>query len=163
MEYPYYIVPVVEQYRKLDPKSEEAKKLSRKITANIGDLAALRLVLGIDPPEFGRFYPDMNPVTPDTLDTIDSFLDKFGGEITPMVYVPGDPDESSEDDQDKKFNEEFPQTFSLLVKDKRFEEALKLIERQNLINPQKSIYFALQIRFLKKLMAIENFRKQTNG
>ena len=78
---PYYIVADVERYKTLSPESEKAKKLARKISVNIGDYAALRLVLGIDPPEFARFYPDMETASPTTIDTIDSFLDKFGGNL----------------------------------------------------------------------------------
>ena len=147
--YPYYIVPDVEKYQQLDPHSEEAQKLSRRIAANIGDYAALRLVLGIDPPEFARFYPDMDTHTPTTFDTINSFLDKFGTELPATGYVA----EEKGKDPD----------LSTLLKEKRYREALKLIEGQNLNNTEKSIYFAHQIRFLKKLIAIENYKNQTNG
>ena len=145
--YPYYIVPDVERYRQLDPDSEEARRLSRKIAANIGDIFTLRQVLRIDPPEFAKFYPDMETSTPTTMDTIDSFLDKFGGDLKPAGYVP----EEEEKDPDS------------LIKEKRYEAALQLIEAQNLNNPQKSIYFAHQIRFLKKLIAIENYKNLTKG
>lgn len=154
---PYYIVPAVEEYRKLDPDSEEAKKLSRIIAANIGDYASLRLILGIDPPEFARFYPDMENNTPTTLDTIDSFLEKFGANLPEnpmpeesMAYVL---EEEPEREPDLK----------TLMKEQRYEEALKFIEAQNLINPQKSVYFALQIRFIKKLMALKSYKNKTKG
>ena len=132
---PYYIVPDVELYKKLDPQSEEAQSLARKIAVNIGDLPTLRLILGIDPPEFARFYPDMEPATPDTFDAIDTFLDKFGA-----------PSESP--------------SLSNLISEHKYQQALQLIESQNLNNPQKSIYFAHQMRFLKKLIAIEKYKKQ---
>ena len=198
---PYYIVPLVEEYRQLDPKSERAKTLSRKISANIGDYASLRLVLGIDPEEFARFYPDMEMATPSTMDTIDSFLDKFGKDLPPAGYVPempseaeaADPDNSSapleaaepvnplsgveeeaqpsmmeyslEDDYENESGPAEAATDDLasLMKSKRYEEALQFIERQNLNNTEKSIYFAHQMRFLRKLIALETFKQQRKG
>ena len=164
LKYPYYIVPQVEEYKKLNPSSEEAKELARLIAANVGDIAALRLILGIDPPEFARFYPDMETSTPSTLDTIDAFLDQFGEKsgVTPPIIaeigneIPPTPFDKSEDlpSQDLKY----------LLKQHHYQEALMLIERQNLNNTEKSIYFAHQIRFIKKLMAIENYKnKLTKG
>lgn len=38
-----------------------------------------------------------------------------------------------------------------LIKNKKYEEAIPILEKLNLINPKKSIYFADQIRFLKKI------------
>ena len=159
MEYPYYIIPDIEEYRKLDPESEEAKILSRRIAANIGDHEVLRRVLGKDTPEVADYYPDLQNNTPSTLDTIDSFLDKFGGNISSDGYLLGN-DDIKEVVEEK---EELPDTFQDMVKKGLFEEAIQLIERQNLNNPQKSIYFAHQISFLKKLMAINKYRKQTQG
>ena len=127
--------------------------LARKISANIGDYASLRLILGIDPPEFARFYPDMEIATPSTFDTIDSFLDKFGQksvEVTADAY-------------ELAYEEEPESDFGSLMKEHRYKDALMLIEAQNLNNPQKSIYFAHQIRFLKKLIAIQNYRNKTQG
>ena len=165
MKYPYYIVPAVEEYRKLNPDSEEAKKLSRLIAANVGDLASLRLIIGIDPPEFAKFYPDMENVTPTTMDTIDSFLDKFGKNLPDDPLVKGAGEYRIEEEimaEDEEPQEE-KENFRKLIKEKKYEEALQFIEHQNLNNPQKSIYFALQIRFIKKLMAIEKYRKLTKG
>ena len=146
MNAPYYIVPYIERYQELEPDSEEAKKLSRLIAANIGDYAALRLILGIDPPEFARFYPDMEASTPSTIDTIDSFLDKYGANSPSEGFFandkPGEPE------------------LDALIKEHKYQEALELIQLQNLNNPNKSIYFAHQMRFLKKLIAIDNFRNK---
>ena len=176
MKYPYYIVPEIEEYRKLDPNSEEARKLSRFIAANIGDYASLRLVLGIDPPEFARFYPDMETATPSTMDTIDSFLDKFGGNLPhDSEPVPGfsgyvledipvtDEADSEVDETEVLEDSEDTENLGNLIKNKKYLEALQLIERQNLNNPQKSIYFALQIRFIKKLMALKSYKNKTKG
>lgn len=40
----------------------------------------------------------------------------------------------------------------LLIKNKKYEEAIGVLEELNLINPKKSVYFADQIRFLKKII-----------
>lgn len=168
----YYIVPDIEQYKRLPKDSDKAKALSRKIAANIGDYASLRLILGIDPPEFAHFYPDMEVSTPSTFDTIDSFLDKFGTETPPAEPIAWTPDNNDTpaaeynlaDEKEKKSKETgenekpFKDIFSKLVKEQRYQEALEFIEQENLKNPNKSIYFAHQIRFLKKLIAIHNHR-----
>lgn len=174
MNPPYYIVPIVEEYRKLDPESEEAGRLGRLIVANVGDYASLRLILGIDPPEFARFYPDMETTTPSTLDTIDSFLDKFG-KLPDQSLMGRNMEEYNLEDLEAESTspndyipeeagaEEPPLDFSSLMKGKHYEEALKFIESQNLNNPDKSVYFAHQIRFLRKLIAINKYRNQTKG
>lgn len=39
-----------------------------------------------------------------------------------------------------------------LIREKKYSEAIEILEGLNLINPKKSIYFADQIRFLKKII-----------
>ncbi|MCH5228668.1 MAG: hypothetical protein J1F12_01570 [Muribaculaceae bacterium] len=156
MNAPYYILPYIEEYKSLDPESPEAQALSRKIAANIGDYASLRLILGIDPPEFAKFYPDMETASPSTFDTIDSFIQKFGKNDTGTgAYVI-----ESEEIAAAPKEETQPTDLSNLIKQKKYKEALNFIEQQNLNNPKKSIYFAHQIRFLKKLIYIEAFRNK---
>ena len=176
MKYPYYIVPGVEEYRGMDPDSEEARKLVRFISANVGDYASLRLILGIDPPEFARFYPDLETATPTTLDTIDSFLDKFGknlpepslGEMVGGYVLEEDNISEETDDLETEDHQIVDAKSGIaplarLLKEKRYTEAIAFIEMQNLNNPEKSIYFAHQIRFLKKAKAVENYRNKTQG
>ena len=148
MSYPYYIVPDVEEYLRLDPESEKAKRLSRKIAANVGDYMTLRQILGIDPPEFTSFYPDMETYTPSTLDTIDTFLGKFGEKEEPSGRV------------SKTVEKEENTDLAKLFKNGKYEEVLSLIETENLNNPQKNIYFALQIRYLKKLIALDKYKNK---
>ena len=40
-----------------------------------------------------------------------------------------------------------------LIKEKKYRQAIELLNQLNLINPKKSIYFADQIRFLEKIIA----------
>ena len=158
MEAPYYIVPAVEAYRLLDPNEEKARLLAGKIAVNIGDPVALRLILGEDVQPLPKLYPEleatslstldpMDPPLSPTMDTIDAFLDKYGKDLRPVGYIPEEPSETPET------------TLSKLIKEKRYREALEFINTQNLNNPQKNIYFAHQIRFLKKLIALENYKQ----
>jgi hypothetical protein len=39
-----------------------------------------------------------------------------------------------------------------LIKEKKYREAIEILNKLNLINPKKSIYFADQIRFLEKIL-----------
>ncbi len=41
-----------------------------------------------------------------------------------------------------------------LIREKKYREAIEILEELNLINPKKSIYFADQIRFLRKIIEI---------
>ena len=59
---------------------EELSRLRRYLAVNIGDRESLRILLGLDPEEFARFYPDMARPELSTEDTIDSFLDKFSSQ-----------------------------------------------------------------------------------
>ena len=119
---------------------------------------------------------------------IDAFLDKFGKDVAVGGYLaqkqwdsPEQPDSRNEGSGEKASEkievseknqasekEEDGATFTQselkkLISGKRYREALQLIERQNLNNPQKSIYFAHQMRFIKKLIAIENYKNTTQG
>lgn len=137
-EYPYYIYPDVMALRSGSLDEEEKKRVVRKIAANVGDPASLRIILGIDPEEYAAFYPDMTVETPSTFDTIDTFLDKFAPDSIP--------DPPGIDDPEK--------TAYSLIKEKKYEEALEILIDLDLNNPGKNIYFAHQIRFLQKLIAL---------
>ena len=172
----YYIVPIVEKFRSLPPDSEEAKKLALIISVNIGDKDVLK-DLGIRDLEPEFVAPEEQPDTrdassynigdnesPDTeeghdsssMDTIDSFLDKFGKDIPATGYL-------AQAQLPPAKQKEAVSELKKLIKDRRYSEAIQLIEGQNLNNPQKSIYFAHQMRFVKKLMAIENYKNKTHG
>lgn len=48
--------------------------------------------------------------------------------------------------------DELEKKVKLLIRDKKYEESIEILEKLNLINPKKSVYFADQIRFLKKII-----------
>ena len=53
--------------------------------------------------------------------------------------------------------ENYTEKLKLLMREKKYEEALVILKELNLNNPKKSIYFADQIRFLEKI--IDNTKK----
>ncbi len=246
--YPYFIYPDVELLRKASAMSEkelEAEGLTperirflrRRVAANVGDIPSLRQMLGLDPAEFAKFYPDLTPTALSTNDTIDTFLAKFGQPEAPVSrataeigtdYATSDEDsadnvaaatveqkaivdeagdlpiqsgdyefedveepgsllpqdstasaidsflsakgsQTSNRERSAKSNEaavkpsKAPETDDdarKYIKNHDYQKALEIIMRLSLNNPEKSVYFADQIRFLRKL--ILNQSKQNN-
>lgn len=211
-KYPYFINPAIDALP--TATGEERMAMIRRIAVCVGDEATLRSIIGIDPEEFARFYPDMLPPELTTDDTISSFISKFSSEkaaetpqIEEIIAAPaidyasmleqedmsaplsdGDPTEISDDptsdiisnflqvvppkqpSQKRRIqskNQTVPQEedsglsealFKLMVKNKNYSKALEIITELSLNNPKKSIYFAYQMRFLKKLI-----KNQKNG
>lgn len=211
-KYPYFINPAIDALP--TATGEERMAMIRRIAVCVGDEATLRSIIGIDPEEFARFYPDMLPPELTTDDTISSFISKFSSEkaaetpqIEEIIAAPaidyasmleqedmsatlsdGDPTETSDDptsdiisnflqvvppkqpSQKRRIqskNQTVPQEedsglsealFKLMVKNKNYSKALEIITELSLNNPKKSIYFAYQMRFLKKLI-----KNQKNG
>ncbi len=211
-KYPYFINPAIDALP--TATGEERMAMIRRIAVCVGDEATLRSIIGIDPEEFARFYPDMLPPELTTDDTISSFISKFSSEkaaetpqIEEIIAAPAidyasmleqedmtaplsdrDPTETSDDptsdiisnflqvvppkqpSQKRRIqskNQTVPQEedsglsealFKLMVKNKNYSKALEIITELSLNNPKKSIYFAYQMRFLKKLI-----KNQKNG
>ena len=128
----YYIYPDIKAVK----EGTATEKNIRRIAANIGNIPALRRLLGSDPEDFARFYPDTVTTTPSTLSTIDTFL---------ATYSKNPPAPQKK-----------PHTLAQLIKSKQYEAAIERIKEQNLNNPEKSIYFADQIRFLRKLILLRD-------
>ena len=168
MQYPYYVIDLLEEYNKAD--KTERENLRARIIANIGDEAVVAQLL---PPD----DEDADSAGKSSADPISSFLEKFADK-RPVGYMrelelheekegtdSGVIPQSEENEEtlepayvEKEDNWEVQ--FANLVKNKNFRDALEIIERQNLINPQKNIYFADQMRFLRKLIEIENFKNK---
>ncbi len=170
-KYPYYIYPDVVALKEGAATDEaEIMRHRRRIAANVGDQRTLRLILGIDPDEFANFYPDMAKPDLSTDDTIDSFLSQFCKEDTLLSAAVSEiplptPEPAQESDFSKIANNQRPTTKNekptppnpqLLIKNHQYEAALEIIMAQSLNNPKKSIYFADQIRFLRKLILNES-------
>lgn len=209
-KYPYFINPAIDALP--TATGEERMAMIRRIAVCVGDEATLRSIIGIDPEEFSRFYPDMLPPELTTDDTISSFISKFSSEkaaetpqIEEIIAAPAidyasmleqedmtaplsdrDPTENSDDptsdiisnflqavppkrpSQKRRIqpkSQPAPQPtpqeddsglsealFKLMVKNRNYTKALEIITELSLNNPKKSIYFAYQMRFLKKLI-----------
>lgn len=176
-EHPYYIVPLIEALPSAG--EEERADLTRRIAAAVGDEAALRRILGIDPPDWAAFYPDMAGGAPDTSDTIDAFISKFSSEkaaripqveeivAAPAVdyasllaheeKAPNQEEAAPEEDGTARKQEDglAAPLLKMMIRERNYVKAMEIIERQSLNNPEKSIYFADQMRFLRKLIKNE--------
>ena len=86
---------------------------------------------------------------------IDNFIQNENGKIRlkeEIDYTP-DIDHSSENDENDTEEGIFTETLAkIYIKQGRFDKALEIIQRLNLLYPKKNAYFADQIRFLEKLI-----------
>ena len=216
-KHPYYVIPAIEALK--EARGEERQQLVRRIALQVGDPNALRTLLGLYPAEFDSFYPDMQLPELNTADTIDSFIDHFGGDRPPkeesledLLPPPGAvfsisdleelpemegtdlssiptldlpastprkpaapkpqvPKPAAPKPQEAAQLPEAPATPSagaessshlseslakVLIKNGNYQKALEIITEISLNNPKKSVYFAHQIRFLKKLIALSS-------
>lgn len=172
MSRPYFIIPDIERFP--EASGEERTRLARRIAAAVGDPAALRAILGVDPAEFASFYPDM--VLPDlsTGETIDAFIDRFSDPSRPMptevediLPPPGTPVYSLDDLEalpEIGESEDIPAAIphkpvlseslvKVMFKSGNYQKALEIITELSQDEQKKSIYSADQIRFLKNLIA----------
>jgi tetratricopeptide (TPR) repeat protein len=88
-------------------------------------------------------------------DAIDKFLAE--DEKAPVKIVLKEPAEGEESDYPKLDEIEEDSFFSetlakIYIKQKKYEQALAIIKQLHLLNPQKNRYFAVQIRYLEKLI-----------
>ena len=169
-KYPYYIIPDIRALREgKNLRPEQVMMHKRRIAANVGDLCSLRIILGEDPEEFLEFYPDNKKKDLSTFDTIDTFLTTFGSKpespAAPLENketeepVRDEPEKQEEPKKEQKIDETEDKEVAKLVKKGRYREALQIINAMRLNNPEKSAYFADQIRFLKKLILNEAYSK----
>lgn len=169
-KHPYFIYPLVMALREGAVDKEEVARLRRIIAANVGDIPSLRIILGIDSEEFAGFYPDMEKTTISTVDTIESFLSKFGNPNAPIppvaAEITGSTLQEAEENSPTTTSGDFSENISpkpviseiearKMIKNHNYQRALEIIMQLSLNNPEKSIYFADQIRFLRKLILNE--------
>ncbi|MDE5874063.1 MAG: hypothetical protein K2H15_00335 [Muribaculaceae bacterium] len=138
----YCIYADIEALRK-EPEGPDAELHRRRIAANVGDPVVVRRLFNLDPEEFVRFYPDMGTFTPSTGDTISTFLTTYGRVESGELRV--EREELSVDE---------------MIRRGEYESALQRIVENNLKNSEKSIYFADQTRFLRKLIAIQGKKQK---
>ena len=130
--YPYFAVAAARAVAGGATQQAEDDAFRAIAACNVASPQALRKAFGSEPEPF---YPDARQQNLSTSATIDAFMAVFGAK-----------EESRQAPE--------PQAVDLrhLIAGKRYEEALALLEHQNLTNPEKSIYFADQIRYLRKLI-----------
>ncbi|MCM1291281.1 MAG: hypothetical protein NC201_00600 [Prevotella sp.] len=184
-KYPYFIYFSIMALSTCET-ADERMELKRRIAAHLGDTDTLLNMFGADGDIFSDFYPDIHSPNPSTEDTIDNFLNKFGGNVMtksdPLNFAPavdyaaileaeekgqslpgGDTTaDISENEKEERPSEGSALTESLarmMIRQKKYEQALEIINELYLNNSEKSVYFADQIRFLKKLIINERKRK----
>ena len=171
-EYPYFIYPAVMALRKGVDDPAEAERLRRIVAANVGDIPSLRIMLGFDPEEFASFYPDMEAQDLSTTATIDSFLDRFGNSSLPLPQAAAEISERMPEECDEMPDKEAEtptpplpteREARILIKNHDYQGALEIIQLLSLNIPEKSVYFADQIRFLKKLIPNEARKNNRKG
>lgn len=93
--------------------------------------------------------PDTAPADDATLGAIDAFLDKVPSQR-------GKPKKERKEPEMPSLTESFAK---IMIKNGNYSRALEIITQISLNNPEKSIYFADQIRFLKKIIYIQGCRQ----
>lgn len=136
-------------------QQQEAQKVKRKPTAADATVDYVSYLLSIDFEE-EKAETEQEEMKGQSL--IDDFLNKEDGKITlkeEIEFVPNmqQKSENAENDAEEEY---FTETLAgIYIKQGRYSKALEIIKRLNLEFPKKSVYFADQIRFLEKLILIE--------
>ncbi len=143
----YYLLPLLQTLRTTDD-AEERDRLLRIIAVNVGDELALATLVG-ELPAPADFYPDRHQTPRGSGEAIESFMQAFGGAARRFP----DPLENVVPAVD--YASMAPLTPEECIKTGDYARAIEIIQTQHLNNPEKSVYFADQIRFLKKLLLIE--------
>ena len=168
--YPYFVYPLITEFATTsDPaRREELKEL---IAANITFPGALASPIdGLDLK--GKIIKKEQPRSKEDA-TIDSFIEKFGrpGENTldaPLLpetpsasdYFAALEQEAAKNSARENENEaNSMEEVKICIKKGDFDGALSIMNQIYLNNPKKSIYFADQIRFLKKLKLNEDKKR----
>ena len=174
--YPYFIYPAICELQR-NPDKATVVRLREFIAANVGNREALLLLLGNVEESLVNFYPSESK-SASAGRAIDSFISNFGAGESPRMDAPvirqtaeetPDRDDAAEQKEVEADEEDpFPgtpaadnpkeamQKVKFLVKNRDYDGALEIMEAFYLNNPKKSVYFADQIRFLRKLKLNES-------
>lgn len=143
---------------------EKPKKPSRKPTIADATVDYVSYMLAFDEQE-GTDAPEQPETT--TTSIIDNFLGKGGGKIT----LKEQPEETTdaphnevaiENDKDELEEGYYTETLAkIYIKQGKYSKALEIISQLNLNNSKKNAYFADQMRFLEKIIAVTS-RKRCN-
>ena len=171
MKYPYFVYPALVELKQ-NPTPEKAAELKKFIAVNVGDTETLARLIGNLDEDINNFYPDQMAVQLTTDDTIDSFIEKFGksasgGETVDSIlsdaHVASDyftADKREKPETPPELPEDPMEKVKKMVKNRDYEGAVEIMESIYLNNPKKSIYFADQIRFIRKMMINERKKQQ---
>ena len=171
-KWPACILPAVSALA-ANPDGAEADALRRRIALAVGDPRGAMRVLGDEGERFDNFYPDPRHTVHSTVDTIDAFLGRFAssspapeaieeslfnGSETAEQQLPTEPENAlapapAPEPQPLEITAE---NAELMLRQRNYTAALEIIQALSLNNPEKSIYFADQIRFLRKLIINDN-------
>ena len=170
MEFKYFIYPALKELE-AGATPERRHRLRAMIASNIYSPDLLKKPMeGLDIKDILSGKRQAKPGTTDNDLIIDSFIEKFGrpGQKEPDTPLLPPAEESPQSDyfsaissqQEKKTEEpenesKWLENVKKLVKNADYEGAIAFIKENYLNNPEKSIYFADQIRFIKKMMLNE--------
>lgn len=153
---------------------EEIRALEQRIFNPVPDYAQLLAK------EEEESAPDMDELDEENMSENDLLINKFiarnkkktarfaqesaaekSPELQTEISEAPKPEEPADDTAENSLLSE--SLAKIYIKQHRYSKALEIIQSLSLNFPEKSIYFADQIRFLKKLVMIENFNKKNNN
>ena len=181
-KYPYFISPLLTELKQASaPK--EIEKIKMSIAANIGNREVLERLIGNNLLDIDDFYPQKAAEEMTTETTINTFIEKFSKprkkkqaatDTVPENEAPSDyfrymaeeenspaPTPRAPHTPDRKPARQYTmEDVKNLVKNGEYERALEIMNMFYLNNPKKSVYFADQIRFIKKMMVNEELKRK---
>ena len=149
---PYFVYPALQALKDCTD-DKQRRELEEFIAANVGMPEVLASIIGPISEDIATFYNCGATDPLSTEATIDSFIARFGS------GAPVQQEMSLREDLVMS-EEEMMEKAKKLVKKREYGSALEIMETIYLNNPKKSVYFADQIRFVRKLMINES-KKQS--
>ena len=149
-------ITLINDFLESIPKEEAAEKVAtgqkRKPTPADAAIDYVSYLLDVEKEEN---EPQQEPQMKGQ-DLIDNFIQNEGGKIKlkdEIDYTPEEYDLSDKNDENEAEEGIFTETLAkIYIKQGRYDKALEIIQRLNLLYPKKNAYFADQIRFLEKLI-----------